>query len=100
MHHQPPKGRGKILVIGDHFLRPALFGLCGSGTTGCHGRIHAGKIKVTWEWIKDEFSEAWWSGELLEKYGAHSEELFRYGYWNFQQNIPSGVHHEDYHIFL
>lgn len=100
VHHQPPKGRGKFLRIGDHLLRPALFGLCGSGTTGCHGRVHAGKIKISWVWLSDEYAEKWWDGRLLEKLHPHDQKLYDYGYWHFEQSIPSGKHLSDFHILL
>lgn len=100
VHHQPPKGRGKILMLGGHFLRPSLFGLCGSGTMGCHGRIHGGNLKITWKWTSKDYAEAWWDGELLQKVKPHDQKLYDYGYWHFEQSIPSGKHFSDFHILL
>lgn len=52
-HHEPPKGTG-----GERAWRGSLVSLCGSGTTGCHGRRHAGDLKLRfnetddrWEWL-------------------------------------------------
>lgn len=100
VHHQPPKGRGRFIRIGSHILRPSLFGLCGSGTTGCHGRIHSGKLKVSWCWLDDDFSQAWWEGKLFSRLKPHDQKLYDYGYWNFEQNIPDNRLFEDSHIFL
>lgn len=44
-HHEPPKGIGGI---GKKGIEPPVISLCGSGTTGCHGMRHAGKIKFRW----------------------------------------------------
>ena len=41
-HHEPPKALGGI---GRKGLEPPRISLCGSGTTGCHGKRHAGEIK-------------------------------------------------------
>ncbi|MBO7701908.1 MAG: hypothetical protein J6S36_03250 [Eggerthellaceae bacterium] len=52
-HHEPPKGLG-----GERAWKGSLVSLCGSGTTGCHGLRHAGRLKLRfnetddrWEWI-------------------------------------------------
>ena len=49
-HHEPPKGTG-----GEKSWNGNLVSLCGSGTTGCHGLRHAGRLKLRWngrwEWI-------------------------------------------------
>lgn len=84
VHHCPPRSKGKFILHG-HVLRPALFALCGSGTTGCHGMIHNRQIVPKWEWYSDEYAEYWWSGELLEKLGAHSDLLYTLGTWNFKK---------------
>lgn len=79
-HHVVPKSVRKVVSIGGRMLRSPLFALCGSGTTGCHDGFHGGaRYKVRWEWDTEEYERAWWSGELLDRYGPHSDELFRYG---------------------
>lgn len=52
-HHEPPKGTG-----GACAWHGSLLALCGSGTTGCHGLRHAGRLKLRfnddagrWEWL-------------------------------------------------
>lgn len=63
-------------------LRSPLFCLCGSGTTGCHGKFHGGaRLKAEWKWRSTAYEEAWWNGELLQTYGPHSPGLYEYGYW-------------------
>lgn len=84
VHHCPPKSKGKFILHG-HVLRPALFALCGSGTTGCHGKFHQRLIVPRWEWYTMGNAEAWWNGELLEMHGPHSPELYQYGDWVFDQ---------------
>ena len=52
-HHEPPKGLG-----GERAWHGSLLALCGSGTTGCHGLRHAGRLKLEWR------NERWmWRGE-------------------------------------
>lgn len=83
-HHIVPLSSGKLFQLktdsGVHKLRSPLILLCGSGSTGCHNEFHGGgRYRLTWEWSSDEFEDMWWSGELLEKHGAHSDSLFKYG---------------------
>ena len=54
-HHEPPKGLG-----GERAWHGSLLGLCGSGTTGCHGLRHAGRLKLRWN---DAESRWEWTGE-------------------------------------
>lgn len=51
-HHMPPKGTGR-----KGKWQGALLALCGSGTTGCHGRVHHGDLEL-------RFMEGrwWWRG--------------------------------------
>lgn len=86
VHHCPPKSKGKFILHG-HVLRPALFALCGSGVSGCHGKIHQRLIVPKWYWGSVEYAEAWWNGELLEMHEPHSEELYRYGTWVFEKTF-------------
>lgn len=53
-HHEPPKGTG-----GEKAWKGALLSLCGSGTTGCHGLRHAGKLEFQY----DDQSGWMWRGE-------------------------------------
>ena len=62
-------------------LRSPLFALCGSGTTGCHGRFHGAGLKAEWRWRHPVYEEAWWTGQLLEVYEPHDPGLYEYGYW-------------------
>lgn len=82
-HHCPPKRKG-LLVLNGHILKPSLIALCGSGTAGCHGMVHNGKIKINWKWFNDEYARIWWEGEMLEKYEPHSEELYQFGEWEIK----------------
>lgn len=50
LHHMPPIGSGKRSA-----WQGAMLALCGSGTTGCHGAFHAGKLELDfidghWMW--------------------------------------------------
>lgn len=100
VHHQPNKGRGRILILNGHMLRPALFALCGSGTTGCHGKIHQQKLKIVWRWTSEEYAREWWEGGLLEEVKPHSEELYNYGFWDFVTLYDGIFHFGDNQMFL
>lgn len=84
-HHQPPKGRGRNFLLltdwGQFVLKPSLIALCGSGTTGCHGRVHNRQVLIKWVWRDEEYQRQWWSGEILKNYAPHSKELYNFGYW-------------------
>lgn len=83
-HHVPNVGMGgrnKGFTLHGHWLRPALIALCGSGTTGCHGECHGGLMRIEWAWDSDEYAEAWWSGELLYRYGPANPKLYELGGW-------------------
>lgn len=83
-HHCPPKGTSPTFTLHGHVLRPSLFAVCGSGTTGCHGGFHSlNRFTVRWEWDGETEQEMWWRGELLEEYGPHSPMLYNYGEWVF-----------------
>lgn len=86
VHHNPPLSRGHVFLLktqwGQFVLKPALFALCGTGTTGCHNGFHGGaRYKATWVWDSDEYAEKWWSGEFLKDIEPHSNQLFKYGKW-------------------
>ena len=86
VHHNPPLSKGRMFLLrtkwGQFALKPALFALCGTGTTGCHNGFHGGaRYKATWEWDSDEYAEMWWEGELLKEYQPHSRELYQFGCW-------------------
>lgn len=86
-HHEPQKGTGGQTWTlrtskGAFVLRPALIALCGSGTTGCHGKRHAGLLRIEWFWDDPAWEEAWFSGEVLSMgIEPHSPELLGYGHW-------------------
>lgn len=82
-HHEPPKSNGTLWLNGIP-LKPALIALCGSGTTGCHGKRHARKITIKWEWKRDVYSILWWSGLFLAAgFKPHDPKLYQYGGWVF-----------------
>ena len=81
-----PAGRGGktfrlVTPNGVWELRSPLFALCGSGTTGCHGKFHDGGLRAEWVWRTGAAEEAWWSGTLLREYPPHSPDLYMFGYW-------------------
>lgn len=112
-HHLPPRSTsscvdevgkrhpGSILLptrYGQYVLKPALVALCGSGTTGCHGKVHNRDIDIHWEFDTKEYEELWlqgWflahgiDGYLKTKDGLlfmkplvpHSRELYKIGRW-------------------
>lgn len=79
-HHEPPVGMGgrnaRFTLHGTE-LRPALIALCGSGTTGCHGMVHGGLLRIEWEWDDDRHAAAWWRGDLL----GMGDGLYEMGAW-------------------
>jgi len=88
-HHEPPKSKGRNFLLvtewGQFVLKPALMSLCGSGTTGCHGRRHERRWTVRWEWDSDEIAEKWWSGYWLSHgYAPNSHKLFSLGRYVFE----------------
>ena len=87
-HHQPDRHSFNLKTDwGIFVLKPALFGLCGSGTTGCHGLIEANIIKVRWVWDSDEFKDAWWNGFTLSHgFKPHDRRLYTQGAWEFTRN--------------
>lgn len=83
-HHVPAVGMGarnaKFSLHG-YALRPALIALCGSGTTGCHGECHSGRMRIEWVWDREKYARDWWSGDLLREFGPGSPMLYDYGHW-------------------
>lgn len=91
-HHVPPlsKGQGFRLVTprGDWLLRPSLFALCGSGTTGCHNGFHGGaRFVPRWVWIDDRRAEAWWDGTILSLLEPHDPGIYAYGHWLVEDRL-------------
>ena len=81
-HHYPPLGTACTFNHRGTLLRPALFAVCGSGTTGCHDGWHGGaRFKALWKWDSEQFAQDWWEGDMLADLGAHSPELFLFGCW-------------------
>lgn len=84
-HHTPPKGIKRVFDLrterGSFLLRPALLAVCGSGTTGCHGKIHKGLLKVQWIWDHEGFQRGWWTGSIPDSYEIHSPDLYSCGFW-------------------
>lgn len=92
VHHEPPKGAGgkyRQFTMwskwGRFILKPALIAMCGSGTTGCHGDRHGGRVSITWEWFDEADAERWWTGELLSHgYVPHDPKLYDLGQWRIE----------------
>lgn len=84
-HHQPPTGMGggrSSYLLHGHGMRPALIALCGSGTTGCHGKVHSGALRIRWEWDEEGMREAWFEGRFPpEFYDGNNRQLFGFGRW-------------------
>lgn len=88
-HHVPPKGMGGGSALhlhrtgwGQFTMKPALVALCGSGTTGCHGDVHAGRVRIEWAWDDPDDKERWDSGYLLaHSYEPNGPELYGLGHW-------------------
>jgi hypothetical protein len=90
-HHEPPLGRGTSFVlrtpVGRFVLMPALIDLCGSGTTGCHGDRHNGRLAIRWEWDSDEYEARWWNGTFLKRgMKPNGQWLFDYGKYIFAKD--------------
>lgn len=90
-HHEPPKGAASTFTLftrwGAFPLRPALIAVCGSGTTGCHGERHSGKLRFRWVWDDEEAEVLWWDGYLLAHgYQPHDERLWAFGHWEIMRN--------------
>lgn len=81
-HHYPPKGTAPVRHRNGYELRPALFAVCGSGTTGCHDGWHGGaRYEAWWRWDTYENEQRWQDGTLLDKYGPHNPKLYYFGCW-------------------
>ena len=99
-HHEPPKGKGSNFTLatplGQFVLKPALIGLCGSGTTGCHGDRHNGTLSIRWEWDTEEDEEKWWNGYWLSRTfnEPHGKWLYWHGRYVFEKNGVSWEHRE------
>ena len=86
VHHVSPLSRGKTFrletQVGVWELKPALFALCGTGTTGCHNGFHGvARFKAEWVWDNDRDAHEWWRGELLLRMRPHDPMLYLYGWW-------------------
>lgn len=84
-HHEPFRGLGggsSRFTLHGVELRPALIGLCGSGTTGCHGARHNRQVDFEWVWDTDEYAEMWWTGRFFEDgLQPHDPILYAFGFW-------------------
>lgn len=85
-HHEPQKGTTSAWTMktlyGSFSLRPSLIALCGSGTTGCHGKRHNGRVSFQWIWDDEAMEALWFNGFLLSKgVKPHSQELLEWGHW-------------------
>ena len=98
-HHEPPRANGVFELVTDRGtfqLRPALIDLCGSGTMGCHGDRHNGKLSIRWEWKNESAEQRWWSGFLLSlpNHNPHGKWLYAYGHYVFEHNGESWEYRE------
>ena len=98
-HHEPPKGKGSFVLktpMGKFVLKPALIDLCGSGTTGCHGKRHNRELAIRWEWDSEEYEEQWWSGYFLSRqlHEPHGKWLYWYGRYVFSVDGKTWEHRE------
>jgi len=81
-HHWPPRGKSPLFTLHGKTLKPALFAVCGSGTTGCHDGWHGGaRFKALWKWDSERFAREWWEGSMMEELGPHSQALYGFGCW-------------------
>ena len=100
-HHVVPLSNGeffeRVTPNGAFRLRSRLMTLCGSGTTGCHGRIHARILVPEWVWDEPEFEDAWERGELLRRFKPHNRALYCYGHWEIRdENGRVTAYREEY----
>ncbi|WP_304598274.1 hypothetical protein [Adlercreutzia caecimuris] len=91
-HHCPPVGTCGFLTLptaaGDIRLRPALFALCGSGTTGCHNGFHGGsRYRARWAWNSDALARDWWEGRILMWAQPHDRQLYALGHWEIEDRL-------------
>ena len=95
VHHLCPRGTARSIEIvgpdGPTLLRSSLVALCGSGTTGCHGRMHSRELEVEWEWYRPAYEAMWWDGLLLASVEPHSNDLYRYGCWAIRDRDTHSV---------
>ena len=96
VHHAPPLSKGREFLLstpnGEWALKPSLFALCGSGTTGCHNQFHGGaRYEPLWVWNDDEAAEEWWSGRILSMVAPHSPALYLYGKWAIVDRLTGKV---------
>lgn len=91
VHHCPPVSKRTFKLEtpnGSFVLRPSLFALCGSGTTGCHGGFHSGRFKAFWLWYTEEGERMWWDGTFLsEGLEPHGSWLYRHGFWEVRDSL-------------
>lgn len=96
-HHEPPRANGHYMLATGHGtfqLRPALIDLCGSGTMGCHGDRHNGRLSIRWEWDSEENEKNWWNGYMLSLPGhePHGKWLYAYGHYVFDHDGKTWQH--------
>lgn len=91
-HHWPPKRTAPTFTLHYRRLRPALFALCGSGTTGCHNGWHGeARYRALWLWDSDGYAAEWWEGRMLEELGAHTQDLYAYGCWELYDTFEGRI---------
>ena len=90
VHHIVPVRAGRefyfVTDCGTFNLRSPLITLCGTGSTGCHGKFHDGTLKAEWRWIDHDARLKWESGEYLAEYGEHSNALYKFGWWQIKKD--------------
>ena len=80
--HHWPIGRRTVEVAGK-VLRPSLFAVCGSGTTGCHNGWHGGaRYRALWRWDNSDSFADWIGGKFWDMgLEPHDQKLYLFGYW-------------------
>lgn len=112
VHHEPPRGASRALdgarkvpgaflletPMGKFVLLPALICLCGTGTTGCHGDRHSGKLSIRWQWLSEEWERDWWNGKLLSHgLPPNGDWLYDYGYYVFETEHGKFTYRKESH---
>ena len=91
-HHWPPRRTAPTFGIYGHKLKPALFAVCGTGTTGCHDGWHGGaRYRALWRWDSEDMAREWWEGELIATIGPHSMALYGLGYWEIYDMVDGKI---------
>ena len=84
VHHLCGRGEHSYVTMqGDSFkMRSALMLVCGSGVTGCHGKLHSHELEVSWVWNTPLYGQLFENGQLFDySLEPHSPDWFDYGFY-------------------